>query len=87
MLIILRLELATHISRLTILVPFLFDYKVSWDNEIKRALVIIRNPMGAIPSFFNHIYEIKNHLPIHSERAPVEAWIEWRDKFAENQVM
>ena len=29
--------------------------QVSWDDEINRALVIIRNPMSAIPSFFNHM--------------------------------
>ncbi|KAL9180549.1 hypothetical protein ACHAXT_011002 [Thalassiosira profunda] len=59
---------------------------VSWDDEINRALVIIRNPMSAIPSFFNHIYEIKNHLPIHSQRAPVSDWIEWRDRLAMPQI-
>ena len=59
---------------------------VEWDNKINRALVIIRNPMNAIPSFFNHIYEIKNNLKIHSERAPVSDWIEWRDRLALNQI-
>ena len=62
------------------------NVKVPWDDEIGRAIVIIRNPMQAIPSFFNHIYEMKNHLPVHSERAPVEAWIEWRDRFAAAQI-
>jgi len=59
---------------------------VPWDDEINRALVIIRNPMHAIPSFFNHIYEMKNHLPVHSQRAPVDAWIEWRDRLAAIQI-
>ena len=59
---------------------------VPWDDEIHRALVIIRNPMQAIPSFFNHIYEMKNHLPVHSQRAPVDAWIEWRDRLAAIQI-
>ncbi|KAK1741252.1 glycosyltransferase (family 10) [Skeletonema marinoi] len=59
---------------------------VPWDDEIHRALVIIRNPMHAIPSFFNHIYEMKNHLPVHSQRAPVDAWIEWRDRLAAIQI-
>ncbi len=59
---------------------------VSWDDRINRALVIIRNPMNAIPSFFNHIYEIKNNLAIHSQRAPVGDWIEWRDRLAMSQV-
>ena len=59
---------------------------VSWDHEIQRALVVIRNPINAIPSFFNHIYEIKHKLPIHSQRAPVDAWIEWRDRLAGGQI-
>ena len=59
---------------------------VPWDDEINRAMVIIRNPMNAIPSFFNHIYEMKNHLPVHSQRAPVDAWIEWRDRLAAIQI-
>ena len=59
---------------------------VPFDDEIKRALVIIRNPIASIPSFFNHIYEIKNHLPVHSERAPVAAWIEWRDRLAMPEI-
>jgi len=59
---------------------------VEWDDEINRALVVIRNPMAAIPSFFNHIYEMKNHLPVHSERAPVADWIEWRDRLAKQQI-
>jgi len=29
--------------------------KSELDDEIKRALIIIRNPMNAIPSFFNHM--------------------------------
>ncbi|KAL7554175.1 hypothetical protein ACHAWF_018391 [Thalassiosira exigua] len=59
---------------------------VTWDDEITRALVIIRNPMNAIPSFFNHIYEIRNKLAIHSQRAPVSDWIEWRDRQAKAQI-
>ena len=42
--------------------------------------------MSAIPSFLNHIYEIRNNLPIHSQRAPVDAWIEWRERLAESQI-
>lgn len=48
--------------------------------------VSLGNPMHAIPSFFNHIYEMKNHLRVHSQRAPVEAWIEWRDRLAAGQI-
>ena len=51
-----------------------------------RAFVIIRNPMKSIPSFFNHIYEMRNHLPVHSERAPVEEWVKWRNAYLQIEI-
>ena len=53
--------------------------QVPWEDEIKRAIVLLRSPLHAIPSYHNYIYEYENKLPPHSTRAPVEAWIEWRD--------
>lgn len=35
----------------------------TWDNDIPRAFVILRNPLHAIPSYFNQVYETSNHLP------------------------
>jgi hypothetical protein len=52
-----------------------------FDDQIDRAFIVILNPLYAIPSFFNHIHEMKNHV-----RAPIEAWIEWRDMFVQNQI-
>ena len=43
---------------------------VEFDDKIKRVFLVIRNPMKSIPSFFNHIYEMRNHLPVHSKHAP-----------------
>jgi len=59
---------------------------VDFDEQIGRAFVIIRNPMKSIPSFFNHIYETRNHLPVHSERAPVEEWVKWRNAYLDIEI-
>lgn len=34
---------------------FNFITKASWDDDIKRAFVILRNPLHAIPSYFNEM--------------------------------
>lgn len=57
-----------------------------FDDRINRAFLVVRNPMQSIPSFFNHIYEMRNHLPVHSERAPLEEWIKWRDHYLEEEI-
>ncbi|KAL7511567.1 hypothetical protein ACHAXN_008521 [Cyclotella atomus] len=57
-----------------------------FDDKINRAFLVVRNPMQSIPSFFNHIYEMRNHLPVHSERAPLEEWIKWRDHYLEEEI-
>ncbi|KAL3809248.1 hypothetical protein ACHAXA_007072 [Cyclostephanos tholiformis] len=59
---------------------------VDFDERIKRVFVVIRNPMKSIPSFFNHIYEMRNHLPVHSERAPLEEWTKWRDAYLDIEI-
>lgn len=57
-----------------------------FDDRIHRAFIVIRNPLESIPSFFNHIYEMRNHLPVHSERAPVEEWVKWRDAYVDIEI-
>lgn len=59
---------------------------VDFDTQIQRAFIVIRNPMNSIPSFFNHIYEMRNHLPVHSERAPLEEWIKWRNVYLDTEI-
>ena len=59
---------------------------VDFDEKIQRGFIVIRNPMKSIPSFFNHIYEMRNHLPVHSERAPLEEWIKWRNAYLETEI-
>ena len=61
-----------------ILVPF--------DDKIKRVFIVVRNPLKSIPSFFNHIYEMRNHLPVHSKRPPLEEWLKWRDAYVDTEI-
>ena len=50
-------------------------------RKIKRAVLILRNPLTSIPSYHNFVYEQMNHLVNHSTRAPVDVWLRWRDEF------
>jgi hypothetical protein len=51
----------------------------AFDDDFHGALLVVRNPIKAIPSFFNFWYERINHLENHSVRAPKEDWIRFRD--------
>jgi len=44
-----------------------------------RAVVVLRNPIFSIPSYFNLMYEHKNNLPNHSTRGPPNAWLKYRE--------
>lgn len=59
--------------------PHAHGKKLEWESEIERAFVVVRNPVKAIPSFHNFLYEFQNKLENHSLRAPVNEWIRWRD--------
>lgn len=54
--------------------------KLGWDDEIERAFLLFRNPMNAIPSFHNFVYEYENKIDHHTVRAPTEEWVKWRDR-------
>jgi hypothetical protein len=49
------------------------------DINFHKAIVLLRNPIHAIPSYFNLLYERKYHLPNHSTRGSNEEWIQYRD--------
>ena len=51
-----------------------------WNRDMKRAILLIRNPFQAIYSYHNHIYWREKNLSQHTMQAPKEAWEEWRDK-------
>ncbi|KAL3783584.1 hypothetical protein HJC23_002088 [Cyclotella cryptica] len=49
------------------------------DVGFERAIVLLRNPMHAIPSYFNLLFERRHRLPNHSRRGGVEEWVRYRD--------
>jgi len=60
--------------------------KLPWSDEIERAFVIVRNPMYAIPSYHNFIFEYENDLPTHTQRADIDSWIKWRDLSFDKEI-
>jgi hypothetical protein len=63
----------------------LTNIEMSLDNYYHpNALLLIRNPRYAIPSYVNYIYETRqsqkgNKIRKHSTQAPMEVWKEMRD--------
>jgi len=55
-------------------------------ESITRAMLLIRNPLYSIPSYFNFLYEYQNDLPGHSTRAPLDEWIKWRNANFDRQL-
>mmetsp|Transcript_26215 Transcript_26215/g.75709 ORF Transcript_26215/g.75709 Transcript_26215/m.75709 type:complete len:470 (-) Transcript_26215:1398-2807(-) len=57
------------------------------NEQFPRAVLLLRHPKDAIPSFFNFLYEVEHNLPGHSTRAPMEDWIKWRDSNFDEQMV
>jgi hypothetical protein len=55
--------------------------------DVKQAILLIRNPMSAIPSYFNFQWEQENGLKQHTRRAPPNKWVEWRNGNFENELV
>lgn len=55
-------------------------------KHISRAVLLTRNPINSIPSYHNFVYEQQNGLLNHSTRAPIDAWIKWRNAFFEQEL-
>lgn len=55
-------------------------------ESIPRAILLIRNPLYSIPSYYNFLYEYQNGLAGHSVRAPLEEWIKWRNDNFDRQM-
>jgi len=49
-------------------------------ERVPKSVLLIRNPLNALPSFHSFIYEQSLQLTGHSVRAPVNMWVTWRDK-------
>jgi hypothetical protein len=52
-----------------------------------RAVLLFRNPLQALPSYLNFLWEVKNNVTGHSVQAPEKAWIEWRDKNFDREIV
>ena len=50
-----------------------------------KAIFLIRNPRHALPSYFNHEYEVKHKLKRHSQQGSEEEWRKYRDRMNKNQ--
>ena len=69
---------------------------VNWDGDINRAVVLIRNPLHALPGFFDELYASKKHLPLNfqaerpasstEDNAVVGEWASWRDRMFDSQM-
>ena len=55
-------------------------------ESVPRAILLIRDPLYSIPSYFNFLYEYQNGLAGHSVRAPLEEWIKWRNDNFDRQM-
>lgn len=64
-----------------------FDIHPSLLNrDMKKMILLLRCPLHAIASKFNHIYWRKNDLEPHSVQPPLELWESWRDKNYETEL-
>jgi len=54
-------------------------HKVEGDRLMHRVILQLRNPIHAIPSYHSFLYEKEHDLPDHTLRAPIDAWLKWRD--------
>jgi len=55
-------------------------------NRITRTILLTRNPLNALPSYCNFVYERQNKLRNHSTRAPLDYWITWRNENFEKEL-
>jgi hypothetical protein len=47
------------------------------NNYHSQAIVLLRNPISAFPSRFNHQWELRNNVGYHVKQAPEHAWNNW----------
>jgi len=55
-------------------------------DNVPRAILLVRHPLYSIPSYYNYLYEMEKKLKNHSTRAPLEAWIRWRNDSFDRQL-
>lgn len=62
--------------------PHEYTHKMTQD----AAILLVRNPMNAMPSHFNFLWEYQHRIPDHSQQAPEQAWITWRNSHWQEQL-
>jgi len=55
------------------------NHPVEGGRLMHRVILQLRNPIHAIPSYHNFLYEEEHELPNHTVHAPIDAWIKWRN--------
>jgi len=60
----------------------------AWDYDIHGAIVVLRNPLTAIPSYFDQLYELNSHVPAgDSSIETTNQFIKWRDNQLSDQLL
>jgi len=64
----------------------------AYDDRVPRAFVILRNPLHAIPCYFDQLYQMHSHIPVGSSsssstKETQDAWIKWRDNQFSDQLL
>jgi len=62
-------------------------HQIEGSRLMQRAIVLIRNPLHSIPSYHNYLYERDHKIPDHTTKAPVDAWIKWRDEHFDEEIV
>jgi len=67
------------------------SHELAYANYFSKVLILVRNPLDAIPSLCNFVYEYvelkkdKNHH--HQVQAPEQYWITFRDNRFDNEII
>ena len=48
--------------------------------------MLLRNPLHSLPSHFNYQWERRNDISDHTQQAPWDAWIKWRDRYFDTEL-
>ena len=57
----------------------------AWEVH-SRAILLIRHPLSAIPSYCSFTFEQASGMPHHSTRAPLDYWVRWRENFFDESL-
>jgi len=61
--------------------------QVDGNRLMHRVIILIRNPINALPSHYNYLYEKEHDLPDHTAQAPAGDWIKWRDQHFKEELV